>query len=105
MFTLSFTPRGEYSLLFRRMEGRTENFTPGDNLTPRGQNSSLVDNFAPGGQSLPLGAKLRMGRRIQSYDHTSYNASAVKICAFLKTGIFSTTFFLSSHYICTMYEA
>jgi hypothetical protein len=27
-FTPSFTPRGEHSLLFRRMEGRTENFTP-----------------------------------------------------------------------------
>jgi hypothetical protein len=27
-FTPSFTPRGEQSLLFRRMEGRTENFTP-----------------------------------------------------------------------------
>jgi hypothetical protein len=26
-FTLSFTPRGEHSLLFRRMEGQTENFT------------------------------------------------------------------------------
>jgi hypothetical protein len=28
MFTPSFTPRGEHYLLFRRMEGRTENFTP-----------------------------------------------------------------------------
>jgi hypothetical protein len=27
-FTPSFTPRGEHSLLFKRMEGRTENFTP-----------------------------------------------------------------------------
>jgi hypothetical protein len=27
MFTPSFTPRGEHSLLFRRMEGRTENIT------------------------------------------------------------------------------
>jgi hypothetical protein len=54
-------PRGEHSLLFRRMEGRTENFTLGDNFTPRGQNSPLEDNFTPGGQSLPLGAKLRMG--------------------------------------------
>jgi hypothetical protein len=26
--TPSFTPRGEHSLLFRTMEGRTENFTP-----------------------------------------------------------------------------
>jgi hypothetical protein len=28
MFTPSFTPRGEHSVLFRRMEGQTENFTP-----------------------------------------------------------------------------
>jgi hypothetical protein len=28
MFTPSFTPRGEQSLLFRRMEGQTDNFTP-----------------------------------------------------------------------------
>jgi hypothetical protein len=35
------------------MEGRTENYTPEDNFTPRGQNSPLGDNFAPGGQSLP----------------------------------------------------
>jgi hypothetical protein len=28
MFTPSFTPRSEISLLFRRMEGPTENFTP-----------------------------------------------------------------------------
>jgi hypothetical protein len=27
-FTPSFSPRGEHFLLFRRMEGRTENFTP-----------------------------------------------------------------------------
>jgi hypothetical protein len=27
-FTPLLTPRGEHSLLFRRMEGRTENFTP-----------------------------------------------------------------------------
>jgi hypothetical protein len=31
-FTPSFTPRGEHPVLFRRMEGQTENFTPG----PRG---------------------------------------------------------------------
>jgi hypothetical protein len=53
----SFTPRGEHSLLFRRMEGQTENFTPRDNLTPRGLNSPPGANFAPGDQSLPLGAK------------------------------------------------
>jgi hypothetical protein len=27
MLTFLFTPRGEHSLLFRRMEGQTENFT------------------------------------------------------------------------------
>jgi hypothetical protein len=27
-FTPSFTPRGEHALLFIRMEGQTENFTP-----------------------------------------------------------------------------
>jgi hypothetical protein len=48
MSTPSFTSRGEHSLVFRRMEGWTENFTP------RGQ-------LHPWGQSLPLGAKLRMG--------------------------------------------
>jgi hypothetical protein len=47
MLTPSFPP-GVNTLLFRRMVGRTDNFTPGDNSTPRGQNS-------------PLGAKLRMG--------------------------------------------
>jgi hypothetical protein len=34
MFTPSFTPRGEHSLLFRRMEGRSENFTPRGFLQP-----------------------------------------------------------------------
>jgi hypothetical protein len=48
MFTPSFTPRGEHSLLFRRMEDRSENFIPGDDFTPRRQNSSLGDNFASG---------------------------------------------------------
>jgi hypothetical protein len=28
MFTPSFTPKGEHSLKFRRMEGQTENFVP-----------------------------------------------------------------------------
>jgi hypothetical protein len=55
MLTASFPRRGEQSLLFRRMEGPTENFNPGDNFTPRGQIHPW------GGQSLILGAKLRMG--------------------------------------------
>jgi hypothetical protein len=45
-FTPSFTPRGEHSLLFRRMEGQT-----GDNFTPRGQSH-------PGGTTSPLGVKV-----------------------------------------------
>jgi hypothetical protein len=48
MFTPSFTPRVEYSRVFRRMNGRTENFTP------RGHSR-------PWGWSVPLEAKLRMG--------------------------------------------
>jgi hypothetical protein len=46
MSTPPFTPRGEHSL-FRRTEGRTENFTT------RGQNSPLGDNFAPGVKVCP----------------------------------------------------
>jgi hypothetical protein len=43
---------------------------PGDNFTPRGQNSPLGDKFTPGGQirpwgqSFPHGMKLRMGLRV-----------------------------------------
>jgi hypothetical protein len=44
MFTPSFTPRGEHSLLFWRMEGRIENFTPGGQLSPYGS------KFAPRGE-------------------------------------------------------
>jgi hypothetical protein len=45
MFIPSFAPRGELSLLFRRMEGRIENFTPGDKIHPWGTTSPLW--FAP----------------------------------------------------------
>jgi hypothetical protein len=48
------------------MERQTENFTSGNNFTPRGQNSLLGDNFSPGGKKLPLGAMLRMGLRAPS---------------------------------------
>jgi hypothetical protein len=44
MFTHLFTPEGEQSLLFRRMEGRTDNFTP------RGHNSPLWAKFSPRGE-------------------------------------------------------
>jgi hypothetical protein len=54
MFTLSFTPRGEHSILFRRMEGQTDYLTPRNNFNPRVQSSPMRDNFASPGQSLPL---------------------------------------------------
>jgi hypothetical protein len=53
MIIPSFTPRGEHSRLFRRMEGQTENSPPDDNFSPRGQNSPLGDNFAPGVKVCP----------------------------------------------------
>jgi hypothetical protein len=53
MFTPSFTPRGEHSLLLRRMEN-------GDNFTPRGQNSPLGDNLAPGAK-FSSGGKVNNG--------------------------------------------
>jgi hypothetical protein len=55
MFSPSFTPRCEHSLLFRRMEGQAENFTPRRNFIHRGQNSPLRDNFTHGGQFAPRG--------------------------------------------------
>jgi hypothetical protein len=57
MFTPSFTPRGEHSLLFRRMEGQTESHPQRTKFTPGGQ-------IRPWGQSLAPGVKLRMGNNI-----------------------------------------
>jgi hypothetical protein len=73
MFTTLFTPRGEHSLLFTRMEGWTDNFSPrgyitwtlGGQNSPPGTTSPLrpILNFAPRGKlwpqgwSYPLGAK------------------------------------------------
>jgi hypothetical protein len=56
MFTPSFTPMGEHSLLFRKMEGQTENFTP------RGQISTLGSKFAPRGEvkNVPLGNQMSL---------------------------------------------
>jgi hypothetical protein len=50
MYTPSFTPRGDHTWLFRRMEGQTENFTPRDNFTPR-------EKIHPWGTTSPLGSK------------------------------------------------
>jgi hypothetical protein len=57
IFTPSFTSKGEHYQLFRRMEGRTVNFTPrgllhphpGDNIHPQGT------IFTPGGPLCPWG--------------------------------------------------
>jgi hypothetical protein len=43
MFTPSFTPRSEDSLLFRKMEGQTEGLDPlGDKFTPRGKSLTFI---------------------------------------------------------------
>jgi hypothetical protein len=49
MFTPLFTPRGEHSLLFRRMEGRTENFTPRGKLHPQGTKFTPERHIRPWG--------------------------------------------------------
>jgi hypothetical protein len=54
-------PRGKHSLLFRRMEGRTENSTPRGKLYRQGTKFTTGGQLRPQGQSLPLGVKLRMG--------------------------------------------
>jgi hypothetical protein len=54
ILTLLFTPRVEHSLLFRRMEGQRDNFTP------RGQNLPLGGQLRPWGQSLLLWEKITM---------------------------------------------
>jgi hypothetical protein len=38
-----------HTFLFRRIGGRTENFTPGDNFTPRDQLRPWGSKFAPRG--------------------------------------------------------
>jgi hypothetical protein len=54
MFTPSFTPRGEHFLLFRRMEGRTENLIS----PPQGIMSPQGTKFSPWGQLCPFGIKV-----------------------------------------------
>jgi hypothetical protein len=56
MFTPSFAP-GVNTLLFRRMEGQTENFTPRGKLIPQGTKFTPVGQLRPWVRSLPLGAK------------------------------------------------
>jgi hypothetical protein len=76
IFTLSFTSRGEHSLMFRRMKGLHTwgitsplgaNFTSGGQLhpwgptSPLGATSPLGDNFTPGGQLKPWGSNFAPG--------------------------------------------
>jgi hypothetical protein len=52
----------------------------GENFTSRGQSSLLGDNLAPGGQSLPLEARLRTGLReptLYSWEQTISSLSGV----------------------------
>jgi hypothetical protein len=56
MFTPSFTPTGEHSLLFRQKNGGANR-----EFHPKGITSTPGDKIHPWGQSLPLGARLRMG--------------------------------------------
>jgi hypothetical protein len=60
-----FTPRGEHSLLFRRMEEQTENFNPRGQLYPYGT------NFTPGGQLRPWGSKFAPGGEVKNGPLTS----------------------------------
>jgi hypothetical protein len=70
MFTLSFTPRGGHSLLFRRMEGQTENFHN------QGITSLLGDKVHPWGATSPLEVKvpprvkLKMGLCVKQADES-----------------------------------
>jgi hypothetical protein len=61
MFIPSFTPRGEHSLLFRRIEGEKKSSLLGDKIHTWGTTSPLVSKFAPRG-------KLRMGlKEVKKY--------------------------------------
>jgi hypothetical protein len=50
MFTPSFTPRGEHTLQFSRIEGSTENSPQGITSPPQGTTSPLGSKFAPRGE-------------------------------------------------------
>jgi hypothetical protein len=49
---------------------------PGDNFTTRGKSSLLGDNYAPGGQSLPLVLKLRMVFRLFNREKLAPNSKS-----------------------------
>jgi hypothetical protein len=66
MFTPLFTPKGQHSLLFIRMEGRTKEFHLQGITSPLRDKVHSWGQSRPGVESLPLGAKLRMGLRMLS---------------------------------------
>jgi hypothetical protein len=62
MFTVSFAPRGEHSLLFRRMEGQKQTISH-----PR-------DNFTPVGQLRPWGSKFALRGEVKNGPLSSFEA-------------------------------
>jgi hypothetical protein len=57
---VKFGPRSEHSLMFRRMEGRTEGPHSSGITSPLGANSTRLANLTPGGLISPLGTKLKL---------------------------------------------
>jgi hypothetical protein len=64
MFTPSFTPWGEHSLLFRRMEQRIS--APGDNFNPQGTKFTLGGQLRPWGSKFAPGGEIKNGPLITS---------------------------------------
>jgi hypothetical protein len=75
---VNLAPRGEHSLFFRRIEGRTENFTPGGQLRPWGskfvsrgkvKNGPLLlrHEFVPRGELSPLELNIHPFRPPQGF--------------------------------------
>jgi hypothetical protein len=77
-----FTPRGGHSAVYKYGGANREFNTHGTKFTPGGQ-------LCPWDQSLPLGAKLRMGLWGRCYDHS--------IMCFLPIFGKKMTFFLKSN--------
>jgi hypothetical protein len=62
-------------ILFRRMEGQTDNFTPWGQISPLGDNchswgitSPLGDNFAPGGSKFAPSGEVKNGPQSEEED-------------------------------------
>jgi hypothetical protein len=89
-FTPLFTPRGEHSLLFRRMEGRTDNFTPRGQTHPWGTTSPLGVKVCPPEVKLRMGL-WHQGKCMYAKDNNFNNYSPTignKICFTLSLKLF-----------------